>query len=113
MITIGYEFEAQLDATLPRSRTHPTGHPAKRLAQGEASVTELAEPFSMSTDGDSKNLRVLERRPAVGARRRRPIAVHASRRQDDPRSQTTARNTGSYGKATYAPPRALLEEMKS
>jgi DNA-binding transcriptional ArsR family regulator len=32
-----------------------------RLAQGEATVTELAEPFSMSLPAVSKHLKVLER----------------------------------------------------
>jgi len=32
-----------------------------RLASGEASVTELAEPFQMSMPGISKHLKVLER----------------------------------------------------
>jgi DNA-binding transcriptional ArsR family regulator len=32
-----------------------------RLATGEASVTELAEPFDMSLPGVSKHLKVLER----------------------------------------------------
>src|SRR5437773_6732546 len=32
-----------------------------RLAQGEASVTELAEPFEMSMPAISKHLKVLER----------------------------------------------------
>src|SRR5258705_1107514 len=32
-----------------------------RLAQGEASVTELAEPFAMSQPAISKHLKVLER----------------------------------------------------
>lgn len=32
-----------------------------RLAQGEASVTELAEPFDMSMPAISKHLKVLER----------------------------------------------------
>src|SRR5215207_6116799 len=32
-----------------------------RLASGECSVTELAEPFEMSMPGVSKHLRVLER----------------------------------------------------
>ena len=32
-----------------------------RLAKGEASVTELAEPFSMSLPAVSKHLKVLER----------------------------------------------------
>src|SRR5437763_6039215 len=32
-----------------------------RLARGEATVTELAEPFSMSLPGISKHLKVLQR----------------------------------------------------
>src|ERR1700679_3373352 len=32
-----------------------------RLASGEASVTQLAEPFAMSLPGISKHLKVLER----------------------------------------------------
>jgi DNA-binding transcriptional ArsR family regulator len=32
-----------------------------RLASGEASVNELAEPFEMSLPGISKHLKVLER----------------------------------------------------
>jgi len=41
-------------------------HPARRailarLASGEASVTELAEPFAMSQPAISKHLKVLER----------------------------------------------------
>jgi DNA-binding transcriptional ArsR family regulator len=32
-----------------------------RLAQGEASVTELAEPFAITLPGISKHLKVLER----------------------------------------------------
>jgi DNA-binding transcriptional ArsR family regulator len=33
----------------------------KRLAQGEASVTELAEPFAVSMPAISKHLKVLEK----------------------------------------------------
>ncbi len=33
----------------------------KRLAEGEASVTEIAEPFDMSLPAISKHLKVLER----------------------------------------------------
>ena len=37
-----------------------------RLASGECSVTELAEPFEMSMPAVSKHLRVLERAGLVG-----------------------------------------------
>ncbi len=37
-----------------------------RLASGEASVTELAEPFEMSMPAISKHLKVLERAGLIG-----------------------------------------------
>lgn len=37
-----------------------------RLAQGEASVTELAEPFEMSLPAISKHLKVLEKAGLIG-----------------------------------------------
>src|SRR6202140_3416897 len=46
-----------------------------RLASGEASVTELAEPFAMSQPAISKHLRVLERAGLISSGReaqRRP-----------------------------------------
>jgi DNA-binding transcriptional ArsR family regulator len=41
----------------------------QRLAQGEARVTELADPFAMSLNGVSKHIRVLERAQLVQRRR--------------------------------------------
>jgi DNA-binding transcriptional ArsR family regulator len=40
-----------------------------RLASGEASVTELAEPFEMSLPAVSKHLKVLERAGLIGRSR--------------------------------------------
>ena len=40
-----------------------------RLASGEASVTELAEPFDMSLPAVSKHLKVLERAGLIGRNR--------------------------------------------
>jgi DNA-binding transcriptional ArsR family regulator len=40
-----------------------------RLASGECSVTELAEPFEMSMPAVSKHLRVLERAGLIARRR--------------------------------------------
>src|SRR5712692_5397560 len=50
-----------------------------RLASGEASVTELAEPFAMSQPAISKHLKVLERAGLISRgrdaqRRPRPLA---------------------------------------
>ena len=42
-----------------------------RLAEGEASVTELAEPFEMSLPGISKHLKVLERAGLIARGRER------------------------------------------
>ena len=51
-----------------------------RLAAGEASVAELAQPFAMSQPAISKHLRVLERAGLVSRRRhaqRRPRRLEA------------------------------------
>lgn len=51
-----------------------------RLATGECSVTELAEPFDMSMPGVSKHLRVLERAGLIGRGREaqwRPCRIEA------------------------------------
>jgi DNA-binding transcriptional ArsR family regulator len=51
-----------------------------RLASGEASVTELAEPFDMSQPAISKHLKVLERAGLVSRGRdaqRRPCRIEA------------------------------------
>lgn len=53
-----------------------------RLAQGEASVAELAEPFAMSQPGISKHLRVLEDAGLVSTRQdaqRRPRKIEGAR----------------------------------
>lgn len=51
-----------------------------RLASGECSVTELAEPFDMSMPAVSKHLRVLERAGLIVRRREaqwRPCRIEA------------------------------------
>ncbi|MHB9091773.1 MAG: ArsR/SmtB family transcription factor [Chloroflexota bacterium] len=52
-----------------------------RLAQGEASVTELAEPFAMSLPAISKHLKVLERAGLIARGREgkwRPCRLEAA-----------------------------------
>jgi DNA-binding transcriptional ArsR family regulator len=52
-----------------------------RLATGEASVNELAEPFAMSQPAVSKHLKVLERAGLISRRRdsqRRPCRLEAA-----------------------------------
>ena len=53
-----------------------------RLAQGEASVNELAEPFPISVQAVSKHLRVLERAGLV--ERGRVAQLRPSRLQAEP-----------------------------
>ena len=56
-----------------------------RLASGELSVTELAEPFEMSLPAVSKHLRVLERAGLIARRRdaqRRPCRIEAGPLED-------------------------------
>jgi DNA-binding transcriptional ArsR family regulator len=61
---------AQLDATL-LALADPTRRAiVRRLAQGEARVTEIAAPFPISLNAVSKHIRVLER---AGLVRRRVV----------------------------------------
>jgi len=56
-----------------------------RLAGGEASVTELAEPFAMSLPAISKHLKVLERAGLIARGREaqwRPCKLSAGPRKD-------------------------------
>jgi len=56
-----------------------------RLASGEASVTELAEPFEMSMPAISKHLKVLERAGLIGRGREaqwRPCRLEAGPLKD-------------------------------
>ena len=56
-----------------------------RLATGEASVTELAEPFEMSMPAVSKHLKVLERAGLITRGREaqwRPCRLEAARLKD-------------------------------
>ena len=61
---------------------HPTRRAIlSRLAQGEASVSELAEPFEMSMPAVSRHIRVLERAGLVQQGRRaqyRPCTLDTS-----------------------------------
>jgi len=84
-----------------------------RLASGEASVTELAEPFAMSQPAVSKHLKVLERAGLVAgvrdAQRRprrleaRPLAV----------ANEWLERYRQYWEANYQRLDALLEELKA
>jgi DNA-binding transcriptional ArsR family regulator len=72
-------------AAPPRAKPGLTGRGWRailaRLATGECSVTQLAEPFEMSLPAVSKHLRVLERAGLIARRReaqRRPCRLQAA-----------------------------------
>ncbi len=72
----------QLDATF-QALADPTRRAiVARLARGEASVAELAEPFTMSQPAISKHLKVLERAGLITVgqdAQRRPRRLEAQR----------------------------------
>jgi len=76
----GYRQSAadRLDATFAALADPTRRAILARLCEGEASVTELAEPFDMSQPAISKHLKVLERAGLVARSReaqRRPVRV--------------------------------------
>jgi len=84
-----------------------------RLASGEASVTELAEPFSMSQPAISKHLKVLERAGLVSRGRdaqRRPRRLEAKPLEEANAWLETYRR---YWVASYQALDGVLEELKA
>jgi DNA-binding transcriptional ArsR family regulator len=73
--------EARLDATFAALADPTRRAILARLASGEASVSELAEPFEMSQPAISKHLKVLERAGLISAgvdAQRRPRRIEAA-----------------------------------
>ena len=71
----------QLDATFTALADPTRRAILARLMSGEASVNELAEPFSISQPAVSKHLKILERAGLVSRSRdatRRPVKIEAS-----------------------------------
>ncbi|MEU7944443.1 metalloregulator ArsR/SmtB family transcription factor [Micromonospora taraxaci] len=84
-----------------------------RLSAGEASVTELAEPFAMSQPAISKHLKVLERAGLVSRGRdaqRRPCRLEAR-----PLREATAwlADYRDYWAESYQRLDALLDEIQA
>ena len=84
-----------------------------RLASGDASVMELAEPFAMSQPAISKHLKVLERAGLISRSRdaqRRPRRLEAK-----PLAEATKwlERYRRYWEGNYQRLDALLEELKS
>jgi DNA-binding transcriptional ArsR family regulator len=83
-----------------------------RLASGQASVNELAEPFAMTQPAISKHLRVLERAGLISRGRdaqRRPRRLEAK-----PLAEATEwlERYREYWEGNYQRLDALLEELK-
>jgi DNA-binding transcriptional ArsR family regulator len=73
-------FPSHLDTTFSALADPTRRAILARLATGEASVNELAEPFDMSQPAISKHLRVLERAGLISRSRdaqRRPCRIEA------------------------------------
>jgi DNA-binding transcriptional ArsR family regulator len=73
--------EGYLDATFAALADPTRRAILSRLAEGDATVTELAAPFAMSQPAVSKHLKVLERAGLVSRGRdaqRRPVHLEAA-----------------------------------
>jgi DNA-binding transcriptional ArsR family regulator len=83
-----------------------------RLAEGEATVTELAAPFAMSQPGVSKHLRVLERAGLISRGRdaqRRPRRLEARPLKD---AMDWLANYRGYWEESYQRLDDLLGELE-
>jgi DNA-binding transcriptional ArsR family regulator len=102
----------QLDATF-FALADPTRRAIlARLAESEASVTELAEPFEISQPAVSKHLKVLERAGLVSVR---PDGVRRPRRLEAEPLESAAEWIERYREiweANYRRLDALLEELR-
>lgn len=115
MEPIGYAppFFDPLDATFAALADPTRRAILARLASGPASVTELAEPFSMSQPAISKHLKVLERAGLISRGKdaqRRPCQLEAA-----PLAAINEWLEGyrRFWEARFERLDALLDEMKS
>ena len=84
-----------------------------RLASGEASVTELAEPFAMSQPAISKHLKVLERAGLIT--RGRDAQRRPSRLEARPLAEATEwlEEYRRFWEGSFRRLDALLDELKT
>jgi DNA-binding transcriptional ArsR family regulator len=104
---------AQLDATFAALADPTRRAILARLASGEASVMELAEPFDMSQPAISKHLKVLERAGLVVAgqdAQRRPRKLEAKPLAD---AIDWIENYRKHWEAAFARLDEVLEELKA
>src|SRR5512140_3002986 len=115
MEPIGYSQRApeRLDATFAALADPTRRAILARLASGEASVAELAEPFDMTQPAVSKHLRVLERAGLIS--RGRDAQRRPSRLEAKPLEEATEwlENYRKFWERRFGRLDALLGEMKS
>ena len=103
----------QLDATFAALADPTRRAILARLATGEASVNELAEPFDMSQPAISKHLRVLERAGLISRSRvaqRRPCRLEAKPLAE---ADEWLERYREFWEASFGRLDSLLEEMKA
>ncbi len=105
--------DARLDITFAALADSTRRAILARLATGEASVAELAEPFDMSQPAISKHLKVLERAGLISRgvdAQRRPRKLEAA-----PLAEANAylEKYREYWERSYLKLDALLEEMQA
>jgi DNA-binding transcriptional ArsR family regulator len=115
MQPIGYEQmpPEHLDATFAALADPTRRAILARLASGEASVAELAEPFAMSQPAISKHLKVLERAGLISRGRdaqRRPRRLEAKPLAE---ANEWLERYRQYWEASFQRLDALLDEMKN
>ena len=106
------QAQAQLDATFAALADPTRRAILARLAKGEASVTDLAEPFAMSQPAISKHLKVLERAGLISRGRdaqRRPRRLEASGLRD---ATQWLENYRQFWEVQFGRLDTLLQEMQ-
>ncbi|HLF79412.1 MAG TPA: metalloregulator ArsR/SmtB family transcription factor [Dehalococcoidia bacterium] len=115
MELVSYEqpIPTSLDATFAALADPTRRAILARLASGEASVTELAAPFSMSQPAVSKHLRVLERAGLIS--RGRKAQRRPRRLEPKPLAEATQWLEGyrKLWEGNFQRLDALLDELKS
>ncbi|WP_164001662.1 ArsR/SmtB family transcription factor [Pyxidicoccus caerfyrddinensis] len=109
----GQLTSSRLDATFAALADPTRRAILARLASGEASVAELAEPFAMSQPAISKHLKVLERAGLISSgvdAQRRPRRLEAA-----PLAEANAwmEKYRQFWEANFERLDAVLEELKT
>ena len=107
------QLNDQLDATFAALADPTRRAILARLASGEASVMELAEPFDMSQPAISRHLKVLERAGLIS--RSRDAQRRPCRMEPGPLAEATAwiERYREIWEANYQRLDGLLEQLKA